>query len=428
MLLLNHPPLGAASPAHLKTLAALQAVAGKRSAFFTAGAQGGDAEREDLWLGTRLFGLSVSKRAYLYMLRGHLGAQAPGVMPAEQRAKQLMLAAELFAGARNAYAKAELHEQELVAYFLCMRCALRSGAPMQGYMQDMASHYAEWVGQRAETLAQQRLQQHDLPGFLAMTTVAASAYQDNTGALGPAERKQRDTFTIRHLTHLHEYLKAHQARLVRTDVAMVQRVMGLWAALDTTATPLPEWLQEVLGHAPGRAATGFLQEAAEQDKQRNKSAAAWWWAHAAEALADTSRPEAWQRPFIESAPQEAAKRLGELATAAKTAEVDVHDRALLAAACHRQTRAMPWLPVAWLESFQSRALVDLADELRQELSAADTASPSLGRALEGALLAGLGGGLVGAEGLSEDRRAKDITLGLKQIVEAGGGSLPTITV
>jgi hypothetical protein len=401
-------------------------VAGKRSAFFTTGAPG-DAEREDLWLGTRLFGLSVSKRAYLYMLRGHLGAQAPAVMPAEQRAKQLLLAAELYAGARNAYAKAELHEQELVAYFLCMRCALRSGAPMQGYMQDMASHYAEWVGQRAETLAHQRLQQHDLPGFLAMATVAANAYQDNAGALGPTERKLRDTHTVRQLTNLHEYLKAHQARLTRTEVAMVQRVMGLWAALDT-ATPLPEWLQEVVGHAPGRAATGFLQEAAEQDKQRSKSAAAWWWAHAAEALADTPRPEAWQRPFVESAPQEAAKRLGELATAAKKAGVDLHDRAVLATACHRQARAMPWLPVAWLESFQSQELLDLAEELRRSLATADTASPSLGRGLEGALLAGLGGGLVDAEGFSKDRREKDITLGLKQMVEAGGGSLPTITV
>jgi hypothetical protein len=428
MLLINHPPLGPAAPAHLKTLAAMQAIAPGRSAFFTTGAPGDD-EREELWLGTRLFGLSVSKRAYLYMLRSHLGGYAPAVMNAGQRAKQLLLAGELFAGARNAYAKAELHEQAVVAYFLSMRCALRSGAPLPGYLQDMATHYAQWLGPQAEALALQRLQQHhDVPGFLAMTTIAASAYRDNTGPLGEAERKQRDTFTARHLTHLHEYLKAHQSKLTRTDVALVQRVMGLWAAVEAD-TPLPEWLQEVTGRAPGRAATGFLQEAAEQDKQRHKAAAAWWWAHAAEALTDTPQPEAWQRPFVESAPVEAAKRLSDLATAAKKPEVDLRERALWASACHRQTRSLQTAPSAAAESFRVQEMEVLAEDLRNELTGANTTAPSLGRGLEGALLAGMGATSELLEaGFTGERHSRDIVLGLKHIVESSGSSLPSIAM
>jgi hypothetical protein len=299
---------------------------------------------------------------------------------------------------------------------------------LPGYLQQMAEHYAEWVSQRAETLARQRLGQHDLPGFLAMNTIAASAYQDNTAPLGAAEQSRKDRFTERTITALHEHLKAHQARLPRTDVAMVQRAIGLTAAVAGGAAALPDWQHEVVARAPSRAATGFLQEAAEQDRQRNKSAAAWWWAHAAEALEDAPQLDAWQMPFMETAAQEAAKRLGELATQAQKDGADLHTQGLLIAACHRLVRKMPSLPSTALQAYKAEALGQWSDQLRQQLQAADVNAPSLSRGLDAALLAAIGATLDDAEGYSEDQRSRDLTLGLRQVTEMGEGSAAAIVV
>lgn len=390
MLLINHPPLGPKSPAYLKILAALQAVSDSPSAFFTTGAPG-DAEREELILGTELFDLPVARRAYLYLLRSYLGRRVPAVMTVEQLGKQQLLAAQLFAEARNAFAKAGQTQQELIAFFLAVRCALRSQVILPGYLEEMTTQYARAVGARAERLSNEQLSRHDLAGFLAMTTIAFSAYEDNAAPLSKTELKRYGGLTVRSLTNLHEYLKAKQSTLPATDAAVALRSMALMVAAHPTDV-LPDWLQEVVERAPIRAATAFLQEAAAQDKKRKIAVSMWWWAQAAEALDFGSEFDDWQKPFIHIAPSEAAKRLGELAVKEREARKDFHTYAYLASLAHRLVRRMNEEPTDWLAGFRSDEVANVMTGLRELAKRDESSDPNLLRGIEGTLCVAIANG------------------------------------
>lgn len=380
MLLINHPPLGPESPTYLKTLAALQAISDSPSAFFTTGAPG-DAEREELILGTQLFDLPVARRGYLYLLRSCLGKRAPTLMTAAQLGKQQLLAAQLFAEARNAFAKAGQAQEELIAFYLSVRCALHSEVELPSYLDEMSANYAKAAGGRAETLAYERLTQHDLPGFLAMTTIAFSAYEDNAVPLGQAELKRYSGLTLRSLTHLHEYLKAHAAKLPATDAAMVQRSMALMAAAHP-AHALPAWLQEVVDRAPSRAATAFLQEAAAQDKKRKMAVSAWWWAHAAEVLSCDADFEDWHHRFKGQASTEAAKRLGERAVKEREARKDVYTYTLLTSHTNKMIRNKMDIEPSWLTRFRDEEPLNVQSLLKIAAQTKASSGPLLSPSID----------------------------------------------
>ncbi len=383
MLLINHPPLGPKSPNYLKTLAALQAVSDSPSAFFTTGAPG-DAEREELILGTQLFDLPVARRAYLYLLRSLLGRRVPEVMTPEQLGKQLLLSAQLFAEARNAFSKAAKTQEELIAFFLVVRCASRSQVVLPDYLEEMTTNYAKAVAARAETLSHQLLNQHDLPGFLAMTTIAFSGYEDNTVPLSMAELKRYGGLTVRSLTRLHEYLTAQKGRLSATDVAMVQRSMALLASAHP-ADELPAWLLEVVERSPARAVTAFLQEAAAMDKKRKIAGSAWWWMHVAEVHDSGAEFESWQKPFINVAKAEAAKRLGELAIKERDAQKDFMTYSHLSCCTHKLVLELVDVPANWLEGFRVDEMRNLMMGLMRFPSQSEKSILNIGIGIAGLL-------------------------------------------
>lgn len=385
MLLINHPPLGPKSPAYLKSLAALQAISDSPSAFFTTGAPG-DAEREELILGTQLFGLPVARRGYLYMLRGALGQRAPSLMTPEQLGKQYLLAAQLFAQARNEFGKAGQLQEELIAFFLAVRCAMHSKMSLPGYLEEMGANFAKAVGIKAETLAAERLGQHDLPGFLALTTIAFSAYDENTLPLGKPELKRFGGLTVRSLTQLVEHLKADKGKHALADVAIAQRSIALIAAARPTDA-LPTWLQEVVQRAPARAATVWLQEAATNDKRRRIEAAANCWLHAAETLRHGQEFESWQRPFVDTAADEAAKRFGELSVRERQARQYFYTYTEYVCLAHRLVRRKGDIPTKWLEGFRSDEVLNVINGMRELFRRHESPTPMLSKGIDGVLCA-----------------------------------------
>lgn len=426
MLLINHPPLGPKSPSYLKTLAALQAVSDSPSAFFTTGAPG-DAEREELMLGTQLFNLPVARRAYLYLLRSFLGRRVPEVMTAEQLGKQQLLAAQLFAEARNAFAKAGQPQEELIAFFLAVRCALRSEVVLPQYLDEMTTQYAKAIGARAEAIGQERLSKYDLPNFLAMTTVAFSAYEDNFLPLSKADLKRYSGLSVRSLTQLHEYLKTNQASLPVIEVAMVMRSMVQIAGRHPADT-YPTWLQEVVGRAPARAATIFLQQAAIHDKSLNVAMSANMWAHAAEILASTDQLEEWQQPFVDIAPNEAAKRLGELAVKARQARKDFNAYALFSSYCNRYMKLTTHTTVAWLDGFRQAELVNVQNGLRKLVADKANGVPNIECGIDGLLIADLSSLLSPGKSNSEKVQLNDAKTYLRLVAETTPGIGISISV
>ncbi len=383
MLLINHPPLDDSSPGYMKTLAALHALSDSPSAFFTTGAPG-DAEREELILGTQLFDLPVARRAYLYLLRSYIGRQVPEVMTAEQLGKQQLLAAQLFAEARNAFSKERSPQKELVAHLLTVRCALRSQMTLPSYLDEMGANFAKLVGVRAESLAREYLSQHDLPGFLAMTTIAFSAYEDNSVPLDDPELKHYSGLAYRCLVQLHEYLKVVRESLSPIDVAMIYRSMTLITE-GHLVNELPEWISEILGHAPARAVTSFLREAAGQDKSRNLAKSALWWMHASEIFDLDAEFESWHNPFIQISKSESIKRLGEVAVKVRESGSDFLIYSYFSCLAHRLTLRMDDLPVAWLEGFRFEEARNVMAGIRRFSNQSQMASPNLTLGINGLL-------------------------------------------